>query len=94
MEVESGSRENRPHFAAALALAKRARATILVSKLDRLSWDGETICALMKRASFRVASMPQADAFQLHLFAALTEQERASSGPGPKPRRPLLRPGA
>ena len=29
-----------------------------------------------KRLSFRVASMPHADKFQLHIYAALAEQER------------------
>lgn len=76
VEVESGAREDRPQLAAALALAKREGATILVSKLDRLSRDVETIAGLMKRASFRVATMPDADPFMLHLYAALAEQER------------------
>ncbi len=80
VEVESGARKDRPQLAAALALAKREKATILVSKLDRLSRDVETIAGLMKRASFRVASMPDADPFQLHLFAALAEQERRFIG--------------
>lgn len=49
---------------------------LVVAKLDRLSRDVEHIAGLMKRANFKVATMPQADAFQLHLFAALAEQER------------------
>jgi len=50
---------------------------IIVAKLDRLSRDVEHIAGLMKRTDFKVATMPQADKFQLHLFAALAEQERA-----------------
>jgi DNA invertase Pin-like site-specific DNA recombinase len=80
VEVESGTKDDRPQLAAALALAKREGGTILVSKLDRLSRDVETIAGLMKRASFKVASMPQADPFQLHLYAALAEQERRFIG--------------
>ena len=80
VEVESGTKRDRPQLAAALALAKREKATILVAKLDRLSRDVETIAGLMKRASFRVASMPEADPFQLHLYAALAEQERRFIG--------------
>lgn len=49
----------------------------LVAKLDRLSRDVEHIASLMRRVDFKVGTMPQADKFQLHLFAALAEQERA-----------------
>lgn len=49
---------------------------LVVAKLDRLSRDVEHIAGLMKRAQFKVATMPQADAFQLHLYAALAQQER------------------
>jgi DNA invertase Pin-like site-specific DNA recombinase len=49
---------------------------LVVAKLDRLSRDVEDIAGLMKRAQFKVATMPQADAFQLHLYAALAQQER------------------
>lgn len=50
---------------------------VVCAKLDRLSRDVEHIAGLMKRTDFKVATMPQADKFQLHLFAALAEQERA-----------------
>ncbi|KJZ37203.1 recombinase family protein [Pseudomonas fluorescens] len=49
---------------------------LVVAKLDRLSRDVEHIAGLMKQAPFKVATMPQADAFQLHLYAALAQQER------------------
>ncbi|WP_430316917.1 recombinase family protein [Pseudomonas sp. p1(2021b)] len=49
---------------------------IVVAKLDRLSRDVEHIASLMKRVQIKVATMPQADNFQLHLFAALAQQER------------------
>jgi DNA invertase Pin-like site-specific DNA recombinase len=49
---------------------------IIVAKLDRLSRDVEHIAGLMKRTDFKVATMPQADTLQLHLFAALAQQER------------------
>lgn len=51
---------------------------MLVAKLDRLSRKVATIAALMddKRVQLRVASMPHADKFQLHIYAALAEQER------------------
>lgn len=50
---------------------------VVVAKLDRLSRDVEHIAGLMKRAEFKVATMPKASPFELHLFAALAEQERA-----------------
>lgn len=49
---------------------------VVVAKLDRLSRDVEHIAGMMKRTTFRVATMPKADTLQLHLFAMLAEQER------------------
>jgi DNA invertase Pin-like site-specific DNA recombinase len=49
---------------------------VVVAKLDRMSRDVEHIAGLMKRHKFRVATMPTADAFQLHIYAVLAEQER------------------
>ncbi|MFV3334089.1 recombinase family protein [Pseudomonas sp. NY15437] len=49
---------------------------VVVAKLDRISRDVEHIAGLMKRAQFKVATMPTADTFQLHIYAVLAEQER------------------
>ncbi|HCL3219648.1 TPA: recombinase family protein [Pseudomonas aeruginosa] len=49
---------------------------VVVAKLDRLSRDVEHVAGLMKSHDFKVATMPTADTFQIHLFAALAEQER------------------
>lgn len=77
-DIESGGNDNRPELAKAIALAKRTGAELLVAKLDRLSRDVAFIATMLKdkRLSFRVASMPHADKFQLHIYAALAEQER------------------
>lgn len=80
-DVESGKHDDprrRPGLAAGLALCRAERATLLVSKLDRLSRKVSHISALMdeKGLSIRVASLPNADKFQLHIYAALAEQER------------------
>lgn len=49
---------------------------IVAAKIDRISRDVEHMASLMKRATLKIATMPQADNFQLHLFVALAEQER------------------
>ena len=75
-DVQSGKDDDRPELAKALQLARKEKAELLVSKLDRLSRDVEFIARTMKQATIRVASMPHADNFQLHIYAALAEQER------------------
>lgn len=60
----------------AINTAKELGAVLVVAKLDRLSRDVEHIAGLMKRVPFKVATMPDADAFQLHIYAALAQQER------------------
>ena len=79
-DVQSGKNDDRPELAKALDLAKRAGTFLLVSKLDRLSRDVEFIARTMKRVSIKVATMPNADPFQMHLFAALAEKERKFIG--------------
>lgn len=71
-----GGLAERPALKAAVALAEREGATLLVAKLDRLSRDVELIAHLIKRVELKVACMPNADKFQLHIYAALAEQER------------------
>lgn len=61
---------------AALKACKDSNAVLVVAKLDRLSRDVEHIAGLLKLVDFKVAVMPQADKFQLHIYAALAEQER------------------
>lgn len=76
-DVESGKAGiKRPEFEKAVAMARKEKACLLVAKLDRISRDVETIAGLIKRVNLKVACMPHADRFQLHLFAALAEQER------------------
>ncbi|MDA7088262.1 recombinase family protein [Pseudomonas sp. SA3-5] len=68
--------EERPEGSKAISLCKESKAPLVVAKLDRLSRDVEHIAGLMKRLTFKVATMPNADTLQLHLFAMLAEQER------------------
>ncbi|MGH8390425.1 MAG: recombinase family protein [Pyrinomonadaceae bacterium] len=78
VDVVSGklALEDRPEGAKALALCKEQNAQLVVAKLDRLSRSVLHIAQLMEKADFKVATMPQANTFQLHLFAALAQQER------------------
>ena len=77
-DVKSGKDDDRPEFWKAVDIAEKSGATLVVAKLDRLSRDVETIAHILKRKklNFVVASMPHADKFQLHIYAALAEQER------------------
>ena len=77
-DVESGRKSDRPQLTKAIELAKRTGATLLTAKLDRLSRSVAFISALMedKKLHLKVATMPHADKFQLHIYAALAEQER------------------
>ena len=82
VEVETGkgadALDRRPQLAAALAMARKAKAAVLVAKLDRLSRDVAFISDLMaRRVPFIVAELgADADPFMLHLYAALAEKER------------------
>ncbi|MCE6977217.1 recombinase family protein [Pseudomonas frederiksbergensis] len=67
---------DRKQCKAALEACAKHDATLVVAKLDRLSRDVEDIAGLMKRVKFKVATMPHAEAFQLHIYAALAQQER------------------
>lgn len=78
VDVETGSADDRPKLAEALELVRKTGAELLVAKLDRLSRRVSFIATLMedKKVGLRVASMPAADKFHLHIYAALAEQER------------------
>lgn len=80
-DIESGKHDDprrRPGLADALALCRTHKAILLVAKLDRLSRRVAHVAALMedKALVFKVASLPNADNFQLHIYAALAEKER------------------
>jgi DNA invertase Pin-like site-specific DNA recombinase len=83
VEVETGkgadALDRRPQLAAALAAAKKHKAAVVVSNLDRLSRDGAFISGLMaQRVPFIVTELgSDVDPFVLHLYAALAEKERA-----------------
>jgi len=80
VEVESGGKElrDRPVLQEAMDLCRSTNSTLLVAKLSRLSRDAAFVLTLMKDASiqFKVAAMPDADNFQLGIYALLNQQER------------------
>ena len=82
-EVETGvgsdALDKRPELAAAMALAKKNKAPVIVAKLDRLSRDVHFISGLMvQKVSFIVTELGvDVDPFMLHIYAAVAEKERA-----------------
>ena len=82
VEIETGkgadALERRPVLRVALAAARRAKAAIVVAKLDRLSRDVAFISGLMaQRVPFIVTALgANADPFMMHIYAAVAEQER------------------
>jgi DNA invertase Pin-like site-specific DNA recombinase len=78
VEVESGKRSDRPQLAAAMALAKRRKATLLVAKLDRLRRSVAFIATLMdsRGSDLAIADMP----LTLHVLVAAAEHERHMIG--------------
>jgi DNA invertase Pin-like site-specific DNA recombinase len=82
-EVETGKGSNalarRPKLAEALKTARKLKAPVIVSKLDRLSRDVAFISGLMaEKVPFIVTELGMdVDPFVLHLYAALSQKERA-----------------
>jgi len=81
-EVETGkgadALDRRPQLKTALQAAKRAKCSVAVAKLDRLSRDVAFISGLMaQKIPFIVAALGKnVDPFMLHIYAALAQQER------------------
>ena len=76
LEVESGRHDHRPKLAEALAFARRAKATLLVAKLDRLSRSVRFIATVLDSGvEFAAADVPDANRLLLHVLAAVAENE-------------------
>jgi DNA invertase Pin-like site-specific DNA recombinase len=66
----------RPQLKAALAFAKKHKATLVIAKLDRLSRNVAFISALMdSRVEFVAVDNPHATRLTLHILAAVAEHE-------------------
>ena len=80
VEVETGKGSNaldrRPALKAALDQARKARATLVIAKLDRLARNVAFISALMEaKVEFIAVDMPDANRLTLHIMAAFAEHE-------------------
>lgn len=67
--------EQRPGLKAALEQCAKHNACLLVAKVDRLARRVSEVARIMELTCVKVATMANADNFQIHLFAALAEQE-------------------
>src|SRR5207245_7588888 len=75
--IETGKRPDRPQLAAAIAAAKKAKATLIIAKLDRLARNVHFISGLMESGvDFVAADNPHANKLMVHLLAAFAEHER------------------
>src|ERR1700730_6162092 len=73
----SGKRSDRPGVAAAIGAAKKAKATLIIAKLDRLARNVHFISGLMESGvDFVAADNPHANKLMVHLLAAFAEHER------------------
>ncbi len=77
-DVQSGGDDHRSELKKAINLAKTTKSTLLVQKVCRLSRRVSFIASLIedRDLDFKVAQMPFADKFQLHIYSALNEQEK------------------
>jgi len=77
VEIESGKKNQRPQLLAAIAEVRRAGATLLIAKLDRLSRNAGFIFALRDSGvDFVCCDMPDANTLTVGLFAVIAQHER------------------
>jgi len=80
-EVETGKGANalikRPQLAAALAMCKKQKATLIIAKLDRLARNVHFVSGLLETGiEFVAADMPNANKTMIHMHAVMSEWER------------------
>ncbi|WIM06566.1 MAG: recombinase family protein [Candidatus Nitricoxidivorans perseverans] len=80
-EVETGGGANaldkRPQLKAALAAAKKAKATLVIAKLDRLARNVHFVTGLLETGvEFVAADMPHANKMMIQIHAVMSEYER------------------
>ncbi|MGY4456666.1 recombinase family protein [Bradyrhizobium sp. LB13.1] len=76
-DIQSGKDDSRIELQRAIQLAKRENAKIAIARLDRFSRRVSFIASILEQGIGLVcAEMPNATDFQLHIFAALAQEER------------------
>lgn len=76
-DVQSGKDDSRCELQKAIHLAKRENARIVIARLDRFSRRVSFVANILEQGiSLVCAEMPNATDFQLHIFAALAQEER------------------
>lgn len=77
VETESGAKSDRPQLTKALAHCRRAKATLLIARLDRLSRSLSFVAQLLDaNVEIRCADMPEANRLLLQMLAVFGEHER------------------
>ncbi|KAA9385703.1 DNA invertase [Neorhizobium galegae] len=77
VEAVSGKHDDREQLQQAIKSARKHDAKLVIAKLDRFSRKVSFIAKMMESdVGLVVADMPNATEFQLHIFAALAQEER------------------
>ena len=77
IEVKSGKKNDRQVLWDAIKEAQRVKAKLVIARLDRFSRSVSFIAQVMEQGiGLTIAEMPTATDFQLHIFAALAQEER------------------
>lgn len=77
VDIESGRNDERTGLQQAIKLVRSRKASLLIARLDRFSRRVSFIAGMMdKGVPLVIAEMPHASEFQLHIFAALAQEER------------------
>ena len=75
-EIETGKRSDRPELAKAIAYSKRAKATLVIAKLDRLARNVHFLSGLMEsQVEFVCCDNPHVNRLTLHILAAVAEDD-------------------
>lgn len=77
VEIETGTtKRDRPQLRAALELASKNGAVLVIAKLDRLARNVAFVSSLMEaKTPFMACDMPDANELTVHIMAALAEHE-------------------